>query len=620
MTVIYPTARLSRRTPIAACVASVFALSTPIAALADTWLVNDCSEGSSGDMGLKTGTLRFALTNATNPAVINLTTLTACPSSKISLTTGALKFNQGAVTINGPGSSILAIDAAGLTAGPTYMGNPYGYQRVFSHYGTGTLKVQNLTVTGGHSYRGSLGYTARGGCIFSNGKVELVSSSVTNCFAKHADSNVARGGAVYAAGAFTMSASTVSDSFARSDTGGASGGGVFAVGDITLTSISSVHDNEAKSASSDARGGGLMGMGNATVTSTSFVHTNSATCTANGIAKGGGIYTVLNTELSASSAMKYNSATSAMNNARGGGAFVSGNLTLAKSSMYGNSATSAAFGAVGGAAYVSGDFASAFSTISGNAVSGGTFVAAGGLDLFGNVTISNTTISGNTSSAGFAGMDVFSLTPGTKSFVMRNSTISGNSAGTEGGAFYVNSGTVKIYNSTIAFNTAVQNSPGVHLSAAFAPMAVTLQSTLISNNTYGANENDLTAINQASITFNAGPANNLIRATGVTGSTGLPGDTLFTDCPLLGPLRDNGGLTNTHTVQSKSPAIDSGNDIGIDPITMLPFAYDQRGSAADNGSLDYLRISGPKADIGAHEVQQDDVIFDSGHEGCIDLN
>src|SRR5678815_4776264 len=102
--------RVSRRRPIAACVASIFALSAPVSAIADSWTVTDCDQGSSGDLVMKTGTLRFALTNATSPAVINLTGLTgmaACPSSKISLTTGALKFSQELVTINGPGSSTL---------------------------------------------------------------------------------------------------------------------------------------------------------------------------------------------------------------------------------------------------------------------------------------------------------------------------------------------------------------------------------------------------------------------------------------------------------------------------------------------------------------------------------
>jgi len=116
-----------------------------------------------------------------------------------------------------------------------------------------------------------------------------------------------------------------------------------------------------------------------------------------------------------------------------------------------------------------------------------------------------------------------------------------------------------------------------------------------------------------SVTFNGGalaiPANNLIRATLVTN---LPTDTKQDFCPHLGPLRNNGGLTFTHALLSHSPAIDAGND------SSLLSLYDQRGSAAVNGVADYTRFSGlaALADIGAYEVQQDEIIFDTDFEDC----
>jgi len=619
---------VSRRRPIAACVASIFALSAPAAAIADSWIVDSCDEDSFPTPGVNHGTLRYALLTATSPAVIDLTGLTgmaACPSSKISLTTGALKFTQPVVTINGPGSSTLSIDASGLTA-EAYSGNAYGNQRVFSHYGNGTLKIQDLAVTGGHSYRGSPGYAALGGCILSNGAVELAFSSVSGCFAKHANGNPAYGGAIHAAGAVTMNGSSVRDNYARSDTGNASGGGVFAGGDITLTSVSTVHDNEAKSVTGNALGGGLFAQGKATLTSVSFVYDNKATCTDTGCASvGGGVYAQSDTNLSGSSEIKYNSATSHKGSAVGGGAFGFGSLTLSGSSLRSNSAISDELNAVGGGAYVNGDFESRFSTIRENEVSGATAAAGGGLYLSSSAFIANSTISGNTSNKEDGGIRAFTFSPALTSFVIRNSTISGNTAGTSVGGLFVNAGTVKFYNSTIAFNTDVAGSPGVMLSAVADPTTVTLQSTLMSNNTFGENENDLAALNQLDLVFNAGSANNLIRATAVTGSTGLPAGTLFTACPLLGPLHNNGGLTQTHTLRSRSPAIDQGNNVVIDPDTLLLLAHDQRGSAVDNGEFDYLRVSGPpggmnpKADIGAYEVQQNDVIFDTDLEGCIDL-
>lgn len=65
--------------------------------------------------------------------------------------------------------------------------------------------------------------------------------------------------------------------------------------------------------------------------------------------------------------------------------------------------------------------------------------------------------------------------------------------------------------------------------------------------------------------------------------------------PLLGPLRDNGGGTQTHALPSGSPAIDRGSctDIAGDPITS-----DQRGIA---------RPQGNRCDIGAYEFPMERV-------------
>ena len=62
--------------------------------------------------------------------------------------------------------------------------------------------------------------------------------------------------------------------------------------------------------------------------------------------------------------------------------------------------------------------------------------------------------------------------------------------------------------------------------------------------------------------------------------------------------------TKTHALMSGSPAIDAGNIlwVGLGP-------FDQRGSQ-------FPRVSGSQADIGAHEVQQADVIFTGGFDGC----
>ncbi len=65
--------------------------------------------------------------------------------------------------------------------------------------------------------------------------------------------------------------------------------------------------------------------------------------------------------------------------------------------------------------------------------------------------------------------------------------------------------------------------------------------------------------------------------------------------PLLGPLADNGGLTQTMALLPGSPAIDAGsNSLAVDPATNQILANDQRGPG-------FPRIVGQSVEIGAYE-------------------
>lgn len=477
----------SRRTPLAACVASIFALSAPAATaiIPSTYYVDTCDEGIS-NTDTTHGSLRWALTQAVSGNTIDMTGLNIsnCPTSTISLTTSDLKVPQDNLSIYGPGASALTIDASGI---------PFiafaNYPRVFSHHGTGTLQISDVTLTG--SYNSHSAVKTVGGCLYSEGSITLVRSVVSAC-------------KVNQYGGYTSG-----------------GAGVYTKGDLSL---------------------------------------------------------------------KYSTLTN-----------------------------NVAFGGRGGGAWARGQINAFFSTISGNKVYG---TAGGGLSGDGNFLLAGTTISGNYSNADAGGIDASSASPGGNSFELASSTISGNSAKNAGGGLIVNSAKAEFYNSTIAFNTTISGSPGaspgVRLDASSGDMGVYLQSTLMSNNTYGLLESDLDSVGANTIKFNGGDkataANNLIRVTIFSSAipTVLPDDTLFDSCPRLGPLRDNGGLTWTHALQSGSPAIDSGNDFS-------GTGYDQRGSAKYNGTVDYLRPSGgldAKPDIGAYEVQQYDVVFNADMEGC----
>ncbi|HZP67689.1 MAG TPA: right-handed parallel beta-helix repeat-containing protein [Rudaea sp.] len=291
----------------------------------------------------------------------------------------------------------------------------------------------------------------------------------------------------------------------------------------------------------------------------------------------------------------------------GGGLHVAKNLIAKYSTIDDNLVTGGS--PLGGGAFVTGEFIAYYSTVSDNIAVG----TGGGVVAYQGAVITNSTISAN--SAGFDGGLLVRGNPLTAHVQIVNSTISGNAAtgfgaqaGTVGG-IEIRSLPTTVQYSTIAFNTAgagkvpgafvgyYYRAPGLVLVALPSDsFTATLQSVLLSNNTYGTTEADFSTAGTGTITVSS--ANNLIRA-----STGpqKPG-TVSVQCPLLGPLRDNGGPTKTHALQSGSPAIDAGGTAAT-PTT------DQRGAP-------YTRRSGTNADIGAYEVQKADRVFSAGFDGC----
>jgi hypothetical protein len=191
-----------------------------------------------------------------------------------------------------------------------------------------------------------------------------------------------------------------------------------------------------------------------------------------------------------------------------------------------------------------------------------------------------------------------------------NSTISGNTVGSSAGkyAVYISAHSTKLYNSTIAYNTGGA-AVGTYLTGA-AGSTAGLYSTLMSSNSQSnGTQNDFAK--STNVTFTGSSSHNLIRhpsslvPTGTLSGAGA--------CPLLHNLADNGGPTRTHrlggaiTGAQKNPAIDTGSN-------PLPLASDQRGGGLL--ATTPARVSGSHADIGAYEVQQDDIIFDGEFDAC----
>lgn len=300
-----------------------------------------------------------------------------------------------------------------------------------------------------------------------------------------------------------------------------------------------------------------------------------------------------------------NNTTTASLGGGGGGIYSSnGNVTVAASSFSGNS------GQQGGAIINNGGTLNVdTSTFSQNhaGVGGGVF------NVFGTGTITNSTFANNAAdtSAGYAGGGV--ANSGNGKLTVSGCTFTGNSAGTAtinggGGAVYNQDSILTLVNSTLYGNSAhLGGGIDNHFSVSITVLNVS-SSTIVGNSagvgggvnnsggTLGA-FNTIVAGNTAPGSPDVGGAlasqgHNLIgNGTGGSGyaSTDHVGTAASPIDPMLGPLQNNGGPTQTMALLAGSPAIDGGDNANAP-------AFDQRGPG-------YPRIVGSTIDIGAYESQ-----------------
>ncbi len=327
-------------------------------------------------------------------------------------------------------------------------------------------------------------------------------------------------------------------------------------------------------------------------------------------AKGGCIYSKGSVKLKDVHVTGCEAKSSGTGDARGGGIFAVGTLTLTRSSVSLNGAmggTGVGNSGKGAGTYSFGlraDFSNVYFNEADSQLSRG-FV--GGSFSNGDAYISNSTIARNQASLKIGGLEVIN-----GNLKLVNSTISSNIAqkGSIGGLYATAvSPQIEIFNSTIASNSAYyslsSSAPGATFRGSAGTSTVVMQSSIIANNYYGSSiDSDLSS------NIPISGSNNLVMATNAS----IPGDTILGKCPLLGPLTLNGGLTPTHKLISRSPAIDAGNNA-------FGAGFDQRGSQSVNGDRNYPRVLGPPAttprtDIGAYEVNRVDEIFDTEFEGC----
>ena len=225
----------------------------------------------------------------------------------------------------------------------------------------------------------------------------------------------------------------------------------------------------------------------------------------------------------------------------------------------------------GGAVYVASDstLALANSSVTGNSVTGVSVPGnGGGIYTVGRLFMTGSTVSGNQATGSGGGIY---QTGNELQVIIGASTVSGNTATDTGGGIY-SAGVLSVLRSTIAGNSA-RSGGGIY--NAFGPVGIT-DTIVTAGSTGGACGNVQSVTSSYNISTDA---TCLFTGTGDRQNVN----------PLLGPLQNNGGQTNTHALLAGSPAIGTANP---DPAQCT--GTDQRGitrpqqGTCDIGAFEYV--------------------------------
>ncbi|BBO33143.1 beta strand repeat-containing protein [Lacipirellula parvula] len=343
-------------------------------------------------------------------------------------------------------------------------------------------------------------------------------------------------------------------------------------------------------------GGAIAGSRKLTLTSCNFVG-NSAGYRGGAIVGGIGIMTLVDCLFLG------NSTRTGTSYVEGGGAIEYGGVLNVTHSTFSGNTT----GAYGGAIRSLGTATITDSSFTGNSAFGGGAIYNYKYGLenkpgWGVALIINSTLSGNSASYGGALASEFQAGWGVYSTAtVVNSTVDGNLAAVRGGAIY-NAGDLTITSSTLFGNSADAGAGGIDNGTPFNTGGTNGRGTVTLNNSIidSAAGADV-AIGADFIGAFAGSYNLISDGAGGLANT-ITGDAL------LGPLKNNGGLTRTRAPLAGSAAINGGNPASIPGAAGLPLV-DQRGAG-------YARLLGSRIDLGAVEVASGDFNYDGRVDGA----
>jgi hypothetical protein len=256
-------------------------------------------------------------------------------------------------------------------------------------------------------------------------------------------------------------------------------------------------------------------------------------------------------------------------------------------------------------------------TISGVTITGGSSPTEAGALLFDSagqtINLRGVALSGNSTGAQGGAVDLMSGTLNIDRSTIGPLNVAGTSTSTgNGGAIYNGGGTLSVTNSTISLNRATDGGLGGGIFTAGPPGTTNLSSSTLAFNTVsgtgakGGNiyvagggaavKNTIIADGSApgggsadcfgTITSNGHNLTDGVASTGVASCSFTQPSDILADAR-LGPLRNNGGQTNTHALAAGSPAIDHVPATGAGcPATDQRGVKRPKGVACDIGALE----------------------------------